>query len=108
MNVFDLDALERFDADKMAKVDLTASPHMICGLNCFAPGQTQKAHAHKGADKLYVVVKGSGEFSVGAERRTLSAGQALHVPEEIEHGVSNPSADQPLVVLIVIAPNVHG
>jgi quercetin dioxygenase-like cupin family protein len=107
MNVFDPKALARTQPDKMAKVDLAASPRLVCGLNCFEPGQTQKAHAHAGADKLYYVLEGSGEFSVGAEKRVLTPGQLLHVPQGLDHGVVNTGAGR-LSVLIVIAPNLHG
>ena len=107
MDVFTLSELAKFNPEKMAKVDLASSPHLISGLNCFEPGQVQKAHAHKGADKLYYVVEGEGEFSVGAEKQTLRAGQVLYVPEDLEHGVVNTSNGR-LVVMIVITPNLHG
>ncbi|HKI99798.1 MAG TPA: cupin domain-containing protein [bacterium] len=107
MDVFKLAQMAKYQPDKMAKVDVASSKHLICGLNCFEPGQAQKAHAHKGADKLYVVVEGSGEFTVGNEKRTLTAGELLYVPEDVEHGVTNTS-DQRLSVLIVITPNLHG
>jgi quercetin dioxygenase-like cupin family protein len=107
MDVFKLAEMARFQPDKMAKVDVAASPRLICGLNCFEPGQVQKVHAHAGSDKLYYVLEGSGAFSVGAETRTLSAGELLHVPEDLEHGVVNTGAGR-LSVLIVIAPNRHG
>ncbi len=107
MNAFNLAKLATYQPDKMAKVDVASSKHLICGLNCFEPGQLQKAHAHKGADKLYVVVEGSGEFTVGAEKRTLSAGELLYVPENLEHGVANTGKGR-LSVLIVITPNLHG
>jgi quercetin dioxygenase-like cupin family protein len=107
MDVFDLAKLAKFQPDKVAKVDVAASPRLICGLNCFRPGQVQKAHAHKGADKLYYVVRGAGEFSVGAEKRTLAQGELLYVPETVDHGVANTGSGE-LVVLIVIAPNLHG
>ena len=106
MNRMTLQERARFQPDKMAKVDLAASPHLLCGLNCFEPGQTHKPHAHAGADKLYYVVEGQGEFSVGAERATLRAGDLLHVPEGAEHGVANTGTAR-LVVMIVIAPNRH-
>jgi quercetin dioxygenase-like cupin family protein len=107
MDVFKLAAMARYQPDKMAKVDVAASKHLICGLNCFEPGQVQKAHAHKGADKLYYVLEGRGEFSVGAEKRTLEAGELIHVPEGVEHGVANTGTGR-LSVLIVITPNFHG
>lgn len=107
MNAFDLKSLIRYQPDKMAKVDVVSSKHLICGLNCFEPGQAQKAHAHKGAEKLYVVMEGSGEFSVGSEKRMLKAGDLLHVPEGVDHGVVNTGSGR-LAVLIVITPNLHG
>ena len=106
MNAFTLRDKLRYQPDKMAKVDLVASPRLMTGLNCFEPGQAQKVHAHAGADKLYIVVEGSGEFSVGPEKRQLAAGDLLHVPEQVEHGVVNTGASR-LAVLIVIAPNLH-
>jgi quercetin dioxygenase-like cupin family protein len=107
MNAFDLKSLIQYQPDKMAKVDVVSSKHLVCGLNCFEPGQVQKVHAHQGAEKLYVVMEGSGEFSVGAEKRVLKAGDLLHVPEGVEHGVANTGAGR-LAVLIVITPNLHG
>ncbi len=104
MEVMKTGDLKRFNSEKMAKVDLASSPHLMAGLNCFEPGQAQKVHAHAGSDKLYVVMEGSGKFSLAAEKRTLSAGDVLYVPENIEHGVVNDSNSR-LVVLIVIAPN---
>lgn len=104
MDVFKPAAMARFQPDKMAKVDVAASPHLMCGLNCFEPGQVHKAHAHKGADKLYYVLEGRGEFTVGGETRSLSAGELIHVPEDVEHGVANTSGGR-LSVMIVITPN---
>ena len=106
MDVFKLAEMIRYQPDKMAKVDVAASPRLICGLNCFEPGQVQKVHAHQGADKLYYVVEGSGEFSVDGEKRILSAGEVLYVPEGLEHGVVNTSGGR-LAVMIVITPNPH-
>ncbi|HEX7926565.1 MAG TPA: cupin domain-containing protein [bacterium] len=107
MKSFDLKSLVKYQPDKMAKVDVVSSKHLICGLNCFEPGQVQKAHAHKGAEKLYMVLEGSGEFSVGAEKRVLKAGELLHVPEDVDHGVVNTGSGR-LAVMIVITPNHHG
>lgn len=106
MNAFTLRDKIQYQPDKLAKVDLVSTPRLVTGLNCFEPGQVQKVHAHGGSDKLYVVVEGSGEFSVGAEKRTLQAGDLLHVPENVEHGVVNTGTGR-LAVLIVIAPNAH-
>jgi quercetin dioxygenase-like cupin family protein len=107
MDRFELQKMVAFQPDKMAKVDVIKSKQMLCGLNCFEPGQVQKVHAHAGADKLYYVVEGRGEFEVGEEKQELAAGELLYVPEDVPHGVANTSATN-LVVLIVIAPNLLG
>jgi quercetin dioxygenase-like cupin family protein len=107
MKTFDVKGLIKYQPEKMSKVDVVSSPHLICGINCFEPGQAQKAHTHAGADKLYLVLEGRGEFSVGGATRILNTGELLHVPENVEHGVVNTGPDR-LAVLIVIAPNRHG
>ena len=107
MERFELEKMVSFQPEKMAKVDVGSSNRLVCGLNCFEPGQVQKVHAHAGADKLYYVLEGSGEFQVGEEKRTLSRGELLYVPEEVAHGVVNTGTER-LVVLIVISPGFHG
>ena len=107
MERFELEKMVSFQPEKMAKVDVVSSSRLVCGLNCFEPGQVQKVHAHAGADKLYYVLEGSGEFQVGEEKRTLSRGELLYVPEEVAHGVVNTGTER-LVVLIVISPGFHG
>ena len=104
MDVFNLKELMQYRSDKMAKVDVVSSGKLLCGLNCFEPGQAQKVHAHAGADKLYCVIEGSGEFSVGDGVRRLGKGEVLYVPENVDHGVVNTGSEN-LAVLIVIAPN---
>ena len=107
MKNYVLHELIRYQPEKMAKVDVVSSSHLICGLNCFEPGQSQKVHAHAGADKLYYVVEGRGDFTVGGESRTLAKGELLYVPADVEHGVTNSGSGR-LAVMIVIAPNIHG
>ena len=50
MKNYVLHELIRYQPEKMAKVDVVSSSHLICGLNCFEPGQSQKVHAHAGAE----------------------------------------------------------
>lgn len=107
MERFKLQEMIAFNPEKMAKVDLVSTRQLMCGLNCFEPGQAQKTHAHAGADKLYYVVEGRGDFQVGGETQSLGQGELLHVPENVEHGVRNTGTGR-LAVLVVIAPNLHG
>jgi quercetin dioxygenase-like cupin family protein len=89
--------------EKFFKSTLFQSPHLLLGLNCLEPGQTQSVHAHAGQDKFYFVVEGEGEFSVGAEKQTAGAGLVVWAPAGVDHGVTNTS-DKRLVLLVGIAP----
>ena len=62
-----------FRPDKMGKADLLRSENLFAGLNCFEPGQEHALHTHAGQDKLYYVLDGAIEASVGEETRTQQA-----------------------------------
>jgi mannose-6-phosphate isomerase-like protein (cupin superfamily) len=104
MDVAAVAALRRFSAEKMQKVNLFETPRMFCDIYCLEPGQAQKPHAHAGADKVYFVLEGEGEFSVGEERRSLGPGHAILAPADVDHGVRN-AGSAPLTVLVFMAPN---
>lgn len=95
--------LAAFQPDKMGKVTLGAGEHLHAGLNCFLPGQQHHAHTHADQDKLYVVLQGTGEATVGSERKTVTAGDVILATAGVEHGMANPGAE-PLVVLVVFGP----
>ncbi|MEO6067474.1 MAG: cupin domain-containing protein [Gemmatimonadales bacterium] len=84
---FDPAALATFASDKMAKVDLARGEHIFLGLNCLEPGQSQKVHAHAGADKFYLVVSGKARITVGAETREVGPGAIAWCPAGEPHGV---------------------
>src|SRR6266498_3748933 len=75
--------------DKFFKTTLWQGEHVIIGLNCLEPGQTQKVHAHNGADKFYLVLEGRGTFTVGNEEQEADAGSLVVAPSGIPHGVTN-------------------
>jgi quercetin dioxygenase-like cupin family protein len=89
--------------DKFYKATFWQGEHAMVGLNCLEPGQTQKVHAHEGADKFYFVLQGRGRFSVGDEEREAGTGTLIVAPSGISHGVTNISNER-LSLLITIAP----
>jgi len=93
--------------EKMGKATLFEGAGLRVGLNAFEPGQEHAPHAHAGIDKLYEVVEGRGEFTVGTERRTLERGGLAFAPAGVAHGVRNAGADR-LLVLVVMAPPPPG
>lgn len=91
-----------FGPEKAAKVDLFAGERIFVGLNCFEPGQSQKVHAHAGADKFYYVCSGRARLTVGDETREVADGDIVWAPAGVPHGVAEALART--VLLVGIAP----
>ncbi len=89
--------------EKMGKVGLFHSQRFLVGLNCFEPGQEHRLHAHRGMDKLYHVLEGSGLFLLEGRELAMRAGEMLVAPEGVPHGIRNDSEER-LLVLAVLAP----
>ncbi len=92
-----------FRPDKMAKGTLFESERVLVGLNSFEPGQEHALHAHRGMDKVYQVLTGSGLFLLEDREIPMQAGIMLVAPEGVRHGIRN-TGDERLVVLAILAP----
>ena len=92
-----------FSEEKMQKNALFDSPHLFYDAYCLLPGQSQKVHAHEGSDKVYYVLRGTGNFTVGDEERDLAEGHAVIARAGESHGVRNNAQDN-LVLLVTMAP----
>ena len=67
------------------------------------PGVTEGAHTHEGEnslEELYYFIEGRGEFWFGDETLAVEAGEAVLVPEGVDHGMRN-NSDKPLRLIIV-------
>lgn len=95
---------KRFSNEKFQKVNLFDTDRMFCDIYCFEPGQEQKAHSHAENDKIYFVLEGNGDFTVGDETVKGIPGTAVLCPPGVDHGVLNSSEDR-LVVLVFMAPH---
>ena len=91
--------------EKFFKTTLWQSGHLILGLNCLEPGQIQKVHAHDGADKIYYVLEGEGDFTIGDEQRIAEPGMLIVAPAGIPHGVTNNGRER-LSLLVTISPPI--
>jgi quercetin dioxygenase-like cupin family protein len=91
-----------FSTEKAAKADLFSGRQLFIGLNCFEPGQTQRAHVHAGADKFYLLVSGRARMTVGEVTREVAAGTVVWAPADVPHGVAE--ALERTVMLVGIAP----
>ena len=90
-------------ADKPFKTTFFHSERLLVGMNTLVPGQTQPLHDHLAQDKFYLVLSGSGDFTVAGETRTCASGDMIVAPAGAPHGVANQSSE-PLSFLTVIAP----
>jgi quercetin dioxygenase-like cupin family protein len=93
----------RFDGSKLQKINLFETEQFFLDVYCLEPGQSQKAHAHAGSDKVYAVLEGSVRVRVGSEERDLKPGEAVLAPAGTEHGIENGSGRR-AAVLVFMAP----
>jgi mannose-6-phosphate isomerase-like protein (cupin superfamily) len=91
--------------EKFYKTTLWQGDHVMVGLNCLEPNQTQSVHAHQGADKVYFVLAGCGRFIIGDEERDADTGMLVVAPAGVPHGVTNTGAER-LSLLVAIAPGI--
>jgi quercetin dioxygenase-like cupin family protein len=91
------------ESERWFKSTIFLSPNMLVGMDCLEPGQAQPTHQHAGRDKVYFVVEGEGEFSVGDVTQRLGPGGLAWAPADSAHGVVNVGAGR-LTMLIAMAP----
>jgi len=96
---------EGVNPEKFFKTTVWTGEHVMIGLNCLEPNQTQPVHAHAGADKFYFVLSGVGKFSVGEDERIVDSGTLVIAPAGVPHGVTNTGTER-LSLLIGIAPGI--
>jgi len=54
-------------------------------------------------DEVYFVVRGTGEMCIGAEKQTLTGGQAVQIPPGVFHQITNIGEDE-LIMIYVYGP----
>ncbi len=103
MKTVEFKSVLRYSPDKMQKNIVFATDRLTTDLYCFEPGQAQRPHKHVESDKIYVVLEGTGRFTIGRTTREFKAGTSVLVPAGEEHGVIN-MAEERLVLFVVTAP----
>ena len=97
---------QKFDKAALVKADLAGTDRMHMGLLCLEPGQSQPAHAHEGADKVYYVVEGVATVTVGKETHELGPGAFALAKSGESHGLANKGRDR-LTVVSISSPPPH-
>jgi molybdenum cofactor biosynthesis protein B len=102
MEVSDTESVRLFDGDGFGKVSLFETPNFFADVYCFEAGEAQEAHAHEDEDKLYHVLEGEAEVTVGDERMTVSEGETVLAEAGSRHGVV---ASERARLLVFMAPH---
>ncbi len=86
-------------------VDRTTSAIELCSLaeEVLPVGARVSRHHHLKTEEVYYIVRGSGEMTVGAETRTVAAGDAVFIPREAAHTLVN-TGTAPMTILLVCGP----
>lgn len=68
-----------------------------------ASGKSVSMHVHTGKAEHWVIVAGAGIVRVGDQSFPVKAGDIVHTPPTIPHGLTTTS-DEPLVFLNIVQP----
>ena len=93
--------------NKPYKYSFLETERVLVGLNTLLQGQSQPLHDHPDQDKFYLVLSGTGLFTVGDATKMCGELELILAPAGIPHGVRNES-DAMLTFLTVIAPFPRG
>ena len=104
MDARQLSAFTQFADDKLKKHNLFQTPRFFLDVYCLKPGQSQKPHAHEGADKVYIVLEGTCRVRVGSEVAEHGPGSAILAPAGSEHGVENPGPVNARLLVMMTPP----
>ncbi|MDZ7687648.1 MAG: molybdenum cofactor synthesis domain-containing protein [Halobacteriales archaeon] len=102
MEVSDVTTVRAFDDDGFEKVNLFETERFFADVYCFEAGQAQELHEHAGSDKVYHVLEGEAEVTVGDESMTVGAGDAVLAEAGKKHGVE---ARERTRMLVFMAPH---
>ncbi len=103
MKFVDLNAVDKFTADKPYRELLYDSPNVRMLTFNFEPGQELPVHSHTAdSDVTMLILEGEGEFT-GANPMPAKAGQLQVMPVSEPHGLK---AHTRLRLLVIIAPTL--
>ena len=67
------------------------------------PGATVPPHHHEVLEEIYYIVEGSGLMTVGDEQHEVGAGDAVYIPRQHRHTLTN-TGSTPMRILLVCGP----
>ncbi|MFP4632872.1 MAG: molybdenum cofactor synthesis domain-containing protein [Halobacteriales archaeon] len=102
MEATDVSKVESFEADGLEKVNLFETENFFADVYCFEEGQRQEPHEHANEDKVYHVLDGEAEVTVGDDSLVVDSGDAVLARAGDRHGVV---ARERTRLLVFMAPH---
>jgi mannose-6-phosphate isomerase-like protein (cupin superfamily) len=86
-------------------IDRTTAPITTCSLaeEMLPPGATITPHHHQVIEEIYYIIEGAGVMTIGDERRDVGAGDAIYIPKNHRHSLTNTGATV-MKLLLVCGP----
>ena len=86
-------------------MDRTVSAISQCSLaeEILPPGKTVPRHHHEVLEEIYYILSGSGEMTVGDETKNVGSGDAIFIPKNHVHSLTN-TGDKEMKLLLVCGP----
>ncbi len=86
-------------------IDRTTSDIAQCSLaeEILPPGKTVPRHHHEVLEEIYYILSGSGVMTVSEESREVGSGDAIFIPKNQVHSLTNTGAED-MKLLLVCGP----
>lgn len=86
-------------------MDRTVSTIAQCSLaeELLPPGKIVPPHYHEVLEEIYYILSGSGVMTVGEESREVSSGDAIFIPKNHVHSLTN-TGEEDMKLLLVCGP----
>jgi mannose-6-phosphate isomerase-like protein (cupin superfamily) len=87
----------------LGRGDFASRQLAITWVDC-PPGSCQPVHRHDGLEQVYVITRGRGRMTVGAEEQDVSEGMLVFVPPATDHAIRNDGVESLIYVSATSPP----
>jgi mannose-6-phosphate isomerase-like protein (cupin superfamily) len=83
-------------------IDRTTSPITGCSLaeELLPPGASITPHYHRVMEEIYYILEGTGLMTIGDEQREVGSGDAVYIPKNNRHTLTNTGKDSMRLLLV--------
>ena len=104
--VFDLNALKEFGADKRVRKMLFKTEQLWSEIACYEPGQSTVMHSHPREEEAIYVLEGTANMSIAGEEVVVPAGAIVKFPAAVPHDVRNLGTERLVIMFLKVNPRV--